>query len=77
MNNHLGAVARLDSVSLKTEVSVWRQDRAVALHGIVVDGSVSIPKTFRAQVGDSFIVTEDGYEQLTEFIKDLEDIVIS
>ena len=42
-----------------------------------VDGSVSIAKTFRAQVGDSFIVTEDGYESLTEFGKDLEDVVIT
>ena len=40
-----------------------------------VDGSVSVKKTFRAQVGDSFIVTENGYEPLTEFAKDLEDVV--
>ena len=40
-----------------------------------VDGSVSVKKTFRAQVGDSFILTENGYETLTEFAKDIEDIV--
>ena len=54
-------------------------DRTVLKPGMVfaVDGSVSIAKNFRAQVGDSFIVTEDGYEPLTEFGKDLEDVVIT
>ena len=42
---------------------------------LTVDGPVSVKKTFRAQVGDSFIVTEKGYEPLTEFAKDLEDLV--
>jgi len=42
---------------------------------LAVDGSVSEKKTFRAQVGDSFIVTEKGYEPLTKFVKDLEDVV--
>ena len=53
-------------------------DKTVLKPGMVfaVDGSVSIAKTFRAQVGDSFIVTEDGYESLTGFGKDLEDVVI-
>ena len=42
---------------------------------LAVDDSVSVKKTFRAQVGDSFIVTENGYEPLTEFAEDLEDVV--
>ena len=42
---------------------------------LAVDGSVSEKKTFQAQVGDSFIVTEKGYEPLTKFVKDLEDVV--
>ena len=42
---------------------------------LAVDGSVSTPN-FRAQVGDSFVVTEQGYEQLTPFSKSLEDIVL-
>ena len=42
---------------------------------LAVDGSVSEKKTFQAQVGDSFIVTGNGYEPLTEFAKDLEDVV--
>jgi len=52
-------------------------DKTILQPGMVlaVDGSVSVKKTFRAQVGDSFIVTENGYEPLTEFVKDLEDVV--
>ena len=40
-----------------------------------VDGSVSTDD-FRAQVGDSFIVTENGYEALTSHPKSLEQIII-
>ena len=52
-------------------------DKTILQPGMVlsVDGSVSVKKTFRAQVGDSFIVREKGYEPLTEFAKDLEDVV--
>lgn len=42
---------------------------------LAVDGSVSVD-TFRAQVGDSFIVTEDGYEALTDHPKTLQDVVL-
>ncbi|MDP7598717.1 MAG: Xaa-Pro peptidase family protein [Acidimicrobiales bacterium] len=41
-----------------------------------IDGSVSVAGTFRAQVGDSFIVKDDGYEQITHHPKDLNDVVI-
>ncbi len=53
-------------------------DQTVLQPGMVlaVDGSVSVAKTFRAQVGDSFIVTEDGYEQITHHPKALEDVVL-
>jgi Xaa-Pro dipeptidase len=44
---------------------------------LAVDGSVTAAGAFRAQVGDSFIVTEDGYEQITGHAKALEDVVIS
>lgn len=43
---------------------------------LAVDGSVSIPGRFRAQVGDSVIVTEDGYEPVTWLSKDLDDVVL-
>ncbi len=42
---------------------------------LAVDGSVSVA-TFRAQVGDSFIITETGYEQLTIHPKSLEEVII-
>lgn len=52
-------------------------DKTVLRPGMVfaVDGSVSGSK-FRAQVGDSFIVTEDGYEQITAHPKRLEDMIV-
>ncbi|RLA15557.1 MAG: aminopeptidase P family protein [Gammaproteobacteria bacterium] len=40
-----------------------------------VDGSVSTDG-FRAQVGDSFVVTENGHEALTSHPKSLEQIII-
>ena len=42
---------------------------------LAVDGSVNTD-TFRAQVGDSFILTRDGYEQLTDHPKSVEDVII-
>ena len=42
-----------------------------------VDGSVTdIENSFRAQVGDSFIITESGYEPITHFSKELEDVIL-
>ncbi len=40
-----------------------------------VDGGSSA-KDFRGQVGDSFIITEDGYEQITHHSKAIEDLII-
>ena len=53
-------------------------DTTVLQPGMVlaVDGSVTLAKSFRAQVGDSFIVTEDGYEQITEHPKALSEVVL-
>lgn len=53
-------------------------DRTILQPGMVlaVDGSVSVAGSFRAQVGDSFIVTEDGYEQITDHPKTLEDMIL-
>ncbi len=42
---------------------------------LAVDGSVNT-ETFRAQVGDSFIVTDDGYESITAHPKAIEDVII-
>ena len=53
-------------------------DTTVIQPGMVlaVDGSVSVANSFRAQVGDSFIVTENGYEQLTSHPKALQDVIL-
>jgi len=40
-----------------------------------VDGGASA-YNFRSQVGDSFIITEDGYEQITHHSKKIEDLII-
>ena len=52
-------------------------DKTLLQPGMVlaIDGSVSVD-TFRAQVGDSFIITEDGYEALTDHPKSLEAVII-
>jgi len=41
-----------------------------------VDGGSSA-KDFRGQVGDSFIITDDGYEQITHHSKAIEDLIIN
>ena len=53
-------------------------DKTVLQPGMVlaVDGSVSQSGFFRAQVGDSFIVTETGYEQITDHAKALDDVIL-
>ncbi len=52
-------------------------DKTIIQPGMVlaVDGSVSVD-TFRAQVGDSFIITEDGWEPLTHHPKTIEEVVL-
>ncbi len=43
---------------------------------LAVDGSV-ITDSFRAQVGDSFIVTADGYEAITDHPKAIDDVIVA
>jgi len=52
-------------------------DKTILQPGMVlaVDGSVSVDK-FRAQIGDSFIITEDGYEAITDHPKNVNDIIL-
>jgi len=52
-------------------------DKTILQPGMVlaVDGSVSVDN-FRAQIGDSFIITQEGYESLTDHPKKLEDIIL-
>lgn len=42
---------------------------------LAVDGSVSVER-FRAQVGDSFIITKDGWEPLTHHPKSVEEVIL-
>ncbi len=48
-------------------------DRTVLKPGMVfaVDGGVTVPDVFGARVGDTVIVTEDGYEIATDYPRDL------
>jgi Xaa-Pro aminopeptidase len=52
-------------------------DTTVIQPGMVlaVDGSVST-SSFRAQVGDSFIITADGYEAVTAHPKAIDDVIL-
>ena len=52
-------------------------DKTILQPGMVlaVDGSVSADN-FRAQIGDSFIITQEGYEPLTDHPKKLIDIIL-
>ena len=52
-------------------------DQTILQPGMVlaVDGSVATG-SFRAQVGDSFIVTEEGYEQITHHPKSIADMIL-
>ena len=52
-------------------------DTTVLQPGMVfaVDGSVTT-ETFRAQVGDSFIITDGGYEQITDHPKAAADMIL-
>lgn len=52
-------------------------DKTILQPGMVfaVDGSVSV-ETFRAQVGDSVIVTETGWEAVTHHTKALDEVII-
>ena len=61
------SVADAELVSVLEKPQLVFGDKTILQPGMVlaVDGSVSVKKTFRTQVGDSFIVTENGYEPLT------------
>ncbi|MEQ8664111.1 MAG: Xaa-Pro peptidase family protein [Rhodospirillales bacterium] len=52
-------------------------DKTVLEPGMVlaVDGSVSIDG-FRAQVGDSFVLTDGGYEQLTRYPTSIDEVIV-
>ena len=53
-------------------------DKTVIKPGMVlaIDGSVTLNSKFRVQVGDSFIVTEDGYECITPYPNKINEVII-
>lgn len=53
-------------------------DKTILQPGMVlaVDGSVTVAQSFRAQVGDSFIITESGYEQITQHPKAIKEMIV-
>lgn len=52
-------------------------DKTVLQPGMVlaVDGSVTVD-SFRAQIGDSFIITQDGYEPVTDHPKTIDQLIL-
>ena len=42
---------------------------------LAVDGSVAVDN-FRAQIGDSFIITQDGYEPVTEHPQTIDQLIV-
>jgi len=68
---------RATGFSMLEEPQLVSGNKTILQPGMVfaVDGSAN-EENFRAQVGDSFIITENGYEQITNFSKKIEDLII-
>ena len=68
---------RATGFSFLEKPSLITGDKTIIKPGMVfaVDGSVST-SNFRAQVGDSFIITKDGYESLTTHPKSLSQVIL-
>ena len=68
---------RATGFSMLEEPQLVFGNKTILKPGMVfaVDGSAN-EENFRAQVGDSFIITENGYEQITNFSKKIEDLII-
>ena len=68
---------RATGFSMLEEPQLVSGNKTILQPGMVfaVDGSAN-EENFRAQVGDSFIITESGYDQITNFSKKIEDLII-
>ena len=68
---------RATGFSMLEEPQLVAGNKTILKPGMVfaVDGSAN-EENFRAQVGDSFIITENGYDQITNFSKNVEDLII-
>ncbi|MEM7224666.1 MAG: Xaa-Pro peptidase family protein [Pseudomonadota bacterium] len=69
---------RATGFSFLESPQITQGDKTVLEPGMVlaVDGSVNCPGVFRAQVGDSLVVTNDGYELLTNYPKALDEMIV-
>jgi Xaa-Pro aminopeptidase len=68
---------RATGFSMLEEPQLVSGNKTILQPGMVfaVDGSAN-EENFRAKVGDSLIITENGYEQITNFSKKIEDLII-
>ena len=68
---------RATGFSVLEEPQLVVGNKTVLQPGMVfaVDGGAST-EDFRAQVGDSFIITKDGYEQITHHSKEIKDLIV-
>ena len=68
---------RATGFSVLEEPQLVVGNKTVLQPGMVfaVDGGAST-ENFRAQVGDSFIITKDGYEQITHHSKEIKDLIV-
>ena len=68
---------RATGFSVLEEPQLVVGNKTVLQPGMVfaVDGGANTD-SFRAQVGDSFIITENGYEQITHHSKEIKDLII-
>ena len=68
---------RATGFSVLEEPQLVTGNKTVIEPGMVfaVDGGANT-ENFRAQVGDSFIITKDGYEQITHHSKKIEDLIV-
>tara|TARA_Y100000590_G_C15723363_1_gene1014288 strand:+ start:935 stop:2086 length:1152 start_codon:yes stop_codon:yes gene_type:complete len=69
---------RATGFSVLEEPQLVVGNKTVIESGMVfaVDGGANT-QDFRAQVGDSFIITKDSYEQITLYSKNIEDLIVS
>ena len=68
---------RATGFSMLEEPQLVVGNKTVLQPGMVfaVDGGANTDD-FRAQVGDSFIITKDGYEQITHHSKEIKDLIV-
>ena len=77
ITDRVSSVVRFQGGHNAGHTLVINGNKTVLQPGMVfaVDGGASA-KDFRSQVGDSFIITIDGYEQITHHSKAIEDLII-